>query len=83
MSKNKSKRKNLIPFPTLKKLILELPENKDPFILDQAITILNQKKFIQSHFKIVESNPKKRFALPYYMRLYKYYQMRKNKIQAP
>lgn len=47
--------------------------NENPVKLDKCTTVLNVKKFIETHTKLLESNSGNELFLPYYERLLKLY----------
>lgn len=55
--------------------LIEFFENYDfngkTLKLDQCTTIINQKKFVESHISYLKSNKGKKLFMPYYNRLLK------------
>ena len=52
--------------------------SEDTIKLNKAETINDQKKFVETHIKILESQSGKQGFRPYYDRLLKYYNLIKN-----
>jgi len=57
-----------LPYSELKKRILshDIPKEMQ---LNQCSHIFNCEKFLDANFTIIEANPGKKFALPYYLHL--------------
>lgn len=58
-------------YPELKQRLIQL-NPKGTYQLDEATTIIDSEKFINSHFKIIEANPKNRNSVAYYNRLLRF-----------
>lgn len=69
----------MIKLKELEDFVSNTKFSEEPLQLDQCTLINNQRQFAESHLQVLKANSGNKTIMPYYSRLVRFYNIKKNK----